>query len=177
MIPLEEIVTSSLAPALEAGLLNDAVIAKNESQRAKMWKFRETIVFSQSKHGPTLPYDLSVRVSKIPELIALGEKAVNNVYDDLSFMTFGHVGDGNIHFNIVHNGQNPEFKEKYSKRIEEALCKVVQQLQGSISAEHGIGRRKQHLAQYSRKNDTIELMKLTRRSIDPDLILNKHVLF
>lgn len=76
-------------------------------------------------------------------------------------MTFDHVGDGNIHFNVVHNGHNTVFKEPYGQRIEHALCEVVLQLQGSISAEPGIGRKKQRLVNYSRNNDTIELMKST----------------
>lgn len=176
-IPLEQIVATSLAPALETGILTDAVVAQNETQRAQLWKFRETIVFAQSKHGPTLPHDLSVRVSKIPELVMLGKKAVSSIIDNVSFMIFGHVGDGNIHFNVVHNGPNPEFKDKYSDAIEQALCEIVQKLHGSISAEHGIGKKKKHLVKYSRNDDAVELMKSTRRSLDPNLLLNKHVLF
>lgn len=176
-LPLEILVSESLGPALESGDVVDAVIAQSESQRAQLWKFRESIVYSQRKHGPVLPHDLSVRVSKIPELLERGREAVMGICKDVRFVTFGHVGDGNLHFNVVHNGPDKMFRESYGPAIEEALCAVVHSLDGSISAEHGIGRKKKEFVHYSRDEVTIDLMQSTRRGFDPMLTLNPDVLF
>lgn len=176
-LPLETLVSEAIAAALESGDVEDAVIAQSESQRAQMWKFREAVVFSQRKHGPVLPHDLSVRVSKIPDLLSQGREAVSRIYPNVSFITFGHVGDGNLHFGVVHNGPDPAFKETYGSAIEAALCEVVQSLGGSISAEHGIGRNKKNLVHYSRDQAIVDLMQSTRRSFDPNLTLNPDVLF
>jgi FAD/FMN-containing dehydrogenase len=176
-LPLESLVSESLQAALRSGDVVDAVIAQSESQRAQLWKFRENVVFSQRKHGPVLPHDLSVRVSKIPELLERGREAVTRICKDVSFVTFGHVGDGNLHFNIVHNGPDCTFRETYGAAIELALCEVVSSLDGSISAEHGIGRKKQGLVHFSRDSTAVDLMKSTRRCFDSALTLNREVLF
>ncbi len=176
-LPLEALVIDSLEAALNTGKVVDTVIAQSDSQRAQLWKFRENLVFSQRKHGPVLPHDLSVRVSRIPELIDRGCEAVSRIYSDVSFITFGHVGDGNLHFNVVHNGPDESFRSTYADAIEIALCEVVHSLDGSISAEHGIGRKKRDLVHYSRDKATIDLMKSTRRCFDANLTLNPDVLF
>jgi len=176
-LALETLVSQSLAPYSDSSRIVDAVIAQSEAQRAQMWKFREALVFAQGKHGPILSHDLSVRVSKIPELIRRGQKVVSEICPDVSFINFGHVGDGNLHFNIVHNGADDTFKQTYRIAVEKALCEVVETLGGSISAEHGIGRKKRQLVHYSRDDIFIDIMKSTRRAIDPNLVLNADVLF
>lgn len=176
-LPLETLVSESITNALQTGEVLDAVIAQNESQRVQLWKFRENIVFAQRKHGPVLPHDLSVRVSRIPELLEQGRAAVSRIHKEVTFITFGHVGDGNLHFNVVHNGPDKAFRDTYGPAIEAALCEVVNSLDGSISAEHGIGRKKKELVRFSRDATAIELMKSTRHCFDPVPTLNPDVLF
>lgn len=175
-IPLEDLVSAALAPHFETGLIADGLIAQSEAQRMKFWKCREALVFAQARHGPVLPHDVSVKISNIPDLITTGREAIHRQIQDVEINCFGHVGDGNLHFNVIHNGPNPSFKSDYSLAIQKALYGVVADLGGSISAEHGIGRKRCDMMHYSRSPQELDALQRIKRAFDPRNVMNPGVL-
>lgn len=176
-IDLDSIVEEALAPFMERAIIKDAVLAQNVAQREQLWKFREGLVFAQSRHGVVLPHDMSVRVSSIPDLLRRGIAAVSDIVPDALFVTFGHVGDGNLHFSVVDNTGNPDFQQQYGAKVETAMCEVARSLGGSVSAEHGIGQKKVGLVSYTRSEEYQSVAKGIRSSMDPKRILNRTVLW
>jgi FAD/FMN-containing dehydrogenase len=148
-----------------------SVVAGNEHQRRQFWASREALVFSQSREGPVLSHDVSVRVSRIPELVSVGIAAVRAISPEARVNLFGHVGDGNLHFNVIHPGPAPDFRREFGPRIERALYEAVASLGGSVSAEHGIGKKKREFVGYSRSEDEIAVMRDLKAALDPGRLL------
>src|SRR5690606_5510485 len=116
----------------------------SEAQREELWLLREAMVQAQTRHGSTVKHDISVSVSLTPELIRRAGEAALAIRPDAIIMPFGHLGDGNIHFNVSLHGHEAGFVSNVGPRLNAAVYAVVEALGGSISAEHGIGslRRK-----------------------------------
>ena len=176
-IDLAEILATELASHFDSGLILDAVISQSETQRNQIWKCREALVFAQGRHGPVLSHDVSVRISCIPALLDRGRAAILDIIEDVEIVCFGHVGDGNLHFNVVHNGPYPAFSADWQHRIERALYSVVQDLGGSISAEHGIGEKRRHVVHYSRSDCDVEAMQTIKHALDPNGFMNRGKIF
>ena len=158
---LKRVVEDALSNAV-----TDAVIATSEAQRVALWKLRESLSEAQKKEGPSLKHDIAVPVAAIPDFIAQATAAVLKVLPDARPVTFGHLGDGNLHFNF----NVPDV----SKRAEIAriVHDCVHEFGGSISAEHGIGvMKRDELLRYKSAAE-IGVMRALKRTLDPKNILN-----
>jgi FAD/FMN-containing dehydrogenase len=170
---LTETLGGALQQAAERGAVRDAVLAISLAQAEAMWKLRESIPEAQRHHGASLKHDVSVPVSSIPALIERGGEIVRRLAPEGEVISYGHVGDGNLHFNV---GQRPgtptaDFTARAAP-LEAALFDLTESLGGSISAEHGIGRLKAH--ELARRADPVELaaMRSLKTAFDPNGILN-----
>ena len=170
---LAEGLEAVLAEGLERGILGDAVVAKSGAQAADLWRIREALSEVQRHEGGSIKHDVSVPVSRIPGFIAEASEVVTRLVPGARPVPFGHIGDGNIHFNV---SQPPGTdKAAFLARWEEvaaAVHDVVLRLGGSISAEHGIGQLKRHLMPAVRSPVELGLMRDVKRLLDPNGILN-----
>jgi FAD/FMN-containing dehydrogenase len=165
--------TATLEDAAARGMIVDAMLATSIAQAQAMWKLRESVPEAQRRHGASLKHDVSVPLSAIPALIAEGSALVRRLAPEGDVISYGHAGDGNLHFNV---SQKPDADIKsFMARgpvLELAMFDLVESLGGSISAEHGIGRLK--AAEFARRADPVELavMHELKRALDPKGILN-----
>ncbi|EAU92870.2 D2HGD protein [Coprinopsis cinerea okayama7 len=154
-------------------LINTGVLAQNPAQFASLWALREGVPEAVSKEGKAYKYDISIPVAKFQEVVdntrehlrskgLLHENAVKHV------VGYGHVGDGNLHLNVVAHSFQPEIEAA----LEPYIYEVVQSLRGSISAEHGIGAMKTHALPYSKSQASIDLMHKIKHIFDPNGIMN-----
>ncbi|HLG87577.1 MAG TPA: FAD-binding oxidoreductase [Alphaproteobacteria bacterium] len=174
---LREALASALAEAAEAGLVRDATLADSEARRKALWFVREAIVEAQRFEGGSIKHDVSVPVGNIPELIERASKAVSAVLPGIRPIPFGHVGDGNIHFNLT----QPEGADSaaYLARWEEfnrIVHAIVLSLGGSVSAEHGIGRFKRDEMRTIKTAVELDLMRRIKQALDPEDLMNPGVL-
>ena len=166
-------VEACLEEAMEKELVTDGAVAQSEAQRAAFWHLRESLSESQKFEGGSIKHDVSVPVSKVPEFIAAATPAVEKFVPGARVCSFGHLGDGNMHFNV----SQPVGMDKAAylarwKAMNEVVFTEVLKRGGSISAEHGIGRLK---AQDMLKIKTpleLELMRGLKQLFDPKGILN-----
>jgi FAD/FMN-containing dehydrogenase len=169
-----EMMEALLAEAAEAGTITDAVIAESEGQRSMIWKIRESISLAEKTHGKALKHDVSVPVSRVPELIEQGTALVKKFHPAADVIAFGHVGDGNIHFNVTPppGMDQDSFVEGEGLKVTEAIHDLVIGLNGSISAEHGIGKLKRE--ELARRKSAVEmdLMRAVKKALDPDNRMN-----
>ncbi len=138
-----------------------------------MWKLRESVPEAQRRHGASLKHDVSVPVSAIPALIEQGSALVHRLAPEGDVVSYGHAGDGNLHFNVSQKpGADRSEFHGAKPRARAGMFDLVESLGGSISAEHGIGRLK--AAEFARRADPVELavMHDLKRALDPKGILN-----
>jgi len=171
--PLESLLEGGLTGALEEGLVLDAAVARGESDRAAFWKLRETIPEAQRRDGGSLKHDISVPVASIPDFIEQASAWIAGNVPDGRLVAYGHVGDGNLHFNL---NQAPGADRAAFLAREEPIKRVIHDLVrdfgGSFSAEHGIGRLKVgELERYAPPIE-LELMRAIKHALDPNGILN-----
>ena len=167
----------AFATCLEQGWITDGVVSQSQQQAADLWALREGI--SESIAGYT-PYknDLSVQVGQIPEFLDDVDRFVKGAYPDFEVCWYGHIGDGNLHLNIL----RPEHLSvadfmALGHEMSPRIFELVQRRNGSISAEHGVGLLKKDFLGYSRSPAEIELMRGIKRLCDPDGILNPGKMF
>ena len=162
-----------LAAALDAGIVTDAVIAESGAQRAALWKLREEHSESQKRAGASVKNDISVPMSKVPELIRRATQACERLVPGIRCVPFGHLGDGNIHFNLVQpeGTDGPAFLAR-GHELMDAVNEVVRDLEGSFSAEHGIGMLKPYMMPDWRGGAELELMRRIKSAVDPHGLLN-----
>jgi FAD/FMN-containing dehydrogenase len=171
--PLQEVLEAVLAESLERSIVEDAVIATSEAQANGLWRIRESIPEGQKPEGGSIKNDVSVPVSKVPEFIAKATQAVENALPGIRVVAFGHVGDGNIHFNLSEpiGADTAAFLGEWD-RIGRIVSDIANDLGGSFSAEHGIGRLKQEdMTRYKSKVE-LDLMRALKRTFDPADIMN-----
>lgn len=171
--PLRDWLENYLADLLSEGIVLDCALAQNSAQTSNLWKLREGIVECQAKAGAYLRTDISTPISAIPDFINRGIQIVSSRVPGAHVYAYGHVGDGNLHFNVVRPAfmSETEFKPRIEE-IEAELFGLVDSFGGSISAEHGIGTSKR-----SAFNDRLapvprNLMYTLKSSIDRDHIMN-----
>jgi FAD/FMN-containing dehydrogenase len=167
--PLSE----ALAGAHEAGLIRDAVITASGAQAGKLWKMRESLAEAQLSAGGSIAHDVSVPVSAIPEFIARADAALEQAYPGIRHCAFGHVGDGNMHYNPVRplDWDWARYGQERG-RINRIVHDIVAELSGSISAEHGIGRSRLTELYHYKGAVELDMMRAVKRALDPRGIMN-----
>jgi len=167
-----------LGKLLEDGILAQVVLAQNSKQEKELFSLREFLPETLNSHY--LPYknDLSVPIPHIPAYVKELKLLVNKLYSDLGAIIFGHLGDGNLHLNILRPKElsDTEFLKRCKQGDQEVFA-LTKRFQGSISAEHGVGLLKKKYLHFSRDNREIELMRSIKRSFDPNNILNPGKIF
>ncbi|MDJ0684712.1 MAG: FAD-binding oxidoreductase [Alphaproteobacteria bacterium] len=162
-----------LEQAFEDGLVIDAVIAQSEQQRADIWFLREAIVEAQLKEGASIKHDVSVPVSRVPEFIRRSNAALEEMIEGVRPYPFGHVGDGNIHYNVSPpvGASDAEFVA-WKERINETVHRITADLEGSISAEHGVGQLKRDELPLYKSALELEMMRKVKQALDPIGLMN-----
>ena len=157
---------------VEAEHLLDGVISQSDSQAASLWRWREDISESIAPHTP-YKNDLSVRISRVPEFLRNLQELVANHYPDFEVVWFGHIGDGNLHMNVLKPEQwaTDEFRSA-CEQLSPEVFKLTRLHGGSLSAEHGVGLLKQPYLHYCRSEAEIKLMRQIKAQFDPAGILN-----
>ena len=163
---LREGAEASLAQALERGHAEDGVIAESSAQARALWAWRETITESERRAGRSAKHDVSVAISAIPAFIERATREVENAHPGARVLAFGHVGDGNIHFNVLLAG------DQSAEQVNHTVHAVVREFGGSITAEHGIGRYRRDELPEHRSPSELALMHAVKRAIDPTGIMN-----
>ena len=167
-----------LGGAFEAGLITDAAIAQNDTQARDFWKLREEQSAAQRPEGGGWKHDVSVPVSRIADFLDEATAAVERFEPGARVSAFGHVGDGNIHYDVLcpPGGDLQAFLGRWEKGSE-IVHDIVARYEGSISAEHGLGRLKTDEARRYKSALEIATMQAIRAAIDPQRIMNPAVLF
>jgi FAD/FMN-containing dehydrogenase len=167
------LVEDMLSAGLEAGSAGDAVIAATLAQASAFWRIREVVPEAQRPEGASIKHDVSVPVASIPEFIEHAGKAVADVSPEARVVCFGHVGDGNLHYNVSQPvGTDPEAFLGLYRTMNRAVHDVVRSLHGSISAEHGIGQMKRDELIATAPAIAIDLMRRVKAAFDPAGIMN-----
>jgi FAD/FMN-containing dehydrogenase len=171
--PANEELENRLMALHEKGLATEIVIAKSRAEANDLWRLRHAISEAQKKEGASLKHDVSVPVSRVGEFLVAAEAAVLRQMPDVRTVAFGHVGDGNIHFNLSQPKQwTAEAFLAERERLAEVIYDVVDSCGGSISAEHGIGQAKREDLAHYRGETEIKLMRAVKSALDPANIMN-----
>ncbi|SEP83100.1 4-phosphoerythronate dehydrogenase (FAD-dependent) [Devosia sp. YR412] len=165
---------AAIEAAFSENLIDNAVLAESLSDRTRMWAFREQMSEVQSKEGASIKHDVSVPIAAVPQLIAEGISAAERLFPGIRPVPFGHMGDGNIHFNFSQPvGADPKaFMAQADEAMHEAIYEIVLRLGGSVSAEHGIGQLKRELLVQVKDPVALDMMRAIKTALDPKGILN-----
>jgi FAD/FMN-containing dehydrogenase len=170
---LAQLAESLLGACLEAGEIADAVVASSLAQGEALWRLRELMSEVQKEEGGSIKHDVAVPVARVPEFVARANRLVELMIPGARPVPFGHLGDGNIHYNV---SQPPGMERTVFlanwEALNAAVHEIVLDLGGSISAEHGIGRLKRDLLPHAKQLLEIELMRKIKAAFDPNFILN-----
>jgi D-lactate dehydrogenase (cytochrome) len=171
--PLDTVMEEALSSALEDGLVLDAALARSERERAALWKLRESIPEAQRVDGASLKHDISVTINSLPDFVERASAWINEHVTDGRLVVYGHVGDGNLHFNL--NQAPGSDRDTFLGRepfIRRAIHDFVREFGGSFSAEHGIGRLKVHELERYASPVELDLMRAVKKALDPNGVLN-----
>ncbi len=156
----------------EAGHVADGTVSQSLAQAGELWRWREAISEAIASHTP-YKNDLSVRVPRVPEFLASLDELVAEHYPEFEIVWFGHIGDGNLHMNVL---KPPDWSiedfHAAGRRLSPEVFELVRKFEGSVSAEHGVGLLKRDDLHYSRSKAEIALMRQIKATFDPDGILN-----
>jgi FAD/FMN-containing dehydrogenase len=170
---LDELLTECLGAAFEANLVLDAVVAQSDRERDSLWKIRETIPEAQRLDGASLKHDISLPITSLAPFVAQAADWIRENVPDGQLVAYGHVGDGNLHFNL--NQRPGTFRDAFLAR-EDSIRRVihdrVRDFGGSFSAEHGIGRLKVDELEHYASPVELDLMRAVKRAFDPNGIMN-----
>ncbi|OCC24156.1 hypothetical protein MB02_07750 [Croceicoccus estronivorus] len=162
-----------LASVIADGLATDAVIAQSGADRERLWAVREDLNEAFANLWPLFAFDVSVAVSDMAAFVADAKASVLSRFPDARLITYGHIGDGNLHLMVGTGHADHDTHHA----VDVAVFEAVQRFGGSISAEHGIGSAKRNYIGYSRAPSELALMKAIKSAIDPDNILNPGKIF
>lgn len=170
---LAEPFAEALGAAMEAELIHDAVVASTGAQAKRFWKMREDLAEAQKSAGGSVAHDVSVPVSRIAEFLERADAAIAAEYPAVRPCSFGHVGDGNLHYNPVRpvDWDGARYRQERG-RINRIVHDIVVDLGGSISAEHGIGRMRLAENEHYKSIAELDLMRSIKRTLDPHNIMN-----
>lgn len=170
---LIELLEGELERAISEAAVHDGVVAHSESQASALWALRENISEAQKREGFSIKHDISVPVSAIPEFLERAGQALEEAHPGIRVVAFGHLGDGNLHYNLSRPLRDEN--DAFISRTPEVGCIVhdlVAALDGSISAEHGIGQLKRDILPVYKSAIELELMQSIRKMLDPAGIMN-----
>ncbi|HEX3674784.1 MAG TPA: FAD-binding oxidoreductase [Rhizomicrobium sp.] len=172
-MPLRETFEGALGHAVESGIASDAVVAMNEAQRDALWRLRESMSEAQKREGASIKHDVSVPIQSIPDFLAQGMALVDAIVPGARPVPFGHLGDGNIHFNVSvpKGGDDDAFLARWDE-VSHAVHDLVHHFGGSISAEHGVGVMKRDDIVRYKSAAEMDTMRALKRMMDPNGILN-----
>jgi FAD/FMN-containing dehydrogenase len=170
---LNDSLVSMLAEALDSDLIDDATVAVSESQAASFWALRENISEAQRIDGISIKHDIAVPVSRIPLFIERTDEALREIFPELRIVCFGHLGDGNLHYNQskAETQANEEFIAQ-TGTVNRIVHDIVHDLGGSISAEHGLGQLKREEIKRYKSEIELDLMRAVKHALDPQGLLN-----
>jgi len=170
---LMAIFEAALEAAMAEELVTDAAVAASQTQAKALWKLRESISESQKREGATIKHDISVPVAAIPDFLVRTMPAVAALLPDARPVIFGHIGDGNLHFNFnaAYPGEELNFLA-HAEEVQRVVHGIVQEFNGSISAEHGIGALKASQLPDFKSSEELAAMRTLKRAFDPGNILN-----
>lgn len=162
-----DIFEATLQAAVHAGLISDAIIAKNDTEAAAMWRLRHSIAEGEKAEGKALKHDISVPLSAMQDFLQRGDALIAKKAPGSQLVAFGHVGDGNLHYNVM---LPAGFRD--GEAVTAAIYELATELGGSFSAEHGVGRLKRQYLPLYRGETEVALMKTLKKALDPLNILN-----
>jgi FAD/FMN-containing dehydrogenase len=162
-----------MAAAMTGGIVSDAVVAASQSQAASLWKLRESISESQKREGASIKHDIAVPVAAVPDFLERATPAVLAILPGARAVSFGHLGDGNLHFNFNSPaaGDDPKFLAQWDE-VQQVVHDIVKEFGGSISAEHGIGAMKVASLPRYKSHEELDAMRALKAAFDPKNILN-----
>ncbi|MBL8533905.1 MAG: FAD-binding oxidoreductase [Betaproteobacteria bacterium] len=170
---LQTRVLALLERQLDAGILSDAVVAQNVAQARSFWHLREHIPEAQTRAGYSIKHDISVPISRIPEFLLEGERALVGLVPGIRIVPFGHLGDGNLHYNMTRpESWTDEAFSQQTGAVNGVVHELVHRFDGSISAEHGLGQVKRDEAARYKSEVELDLMRALKRAFDPALLMN-----
>ena len=170
---LRTVLENILTDAMERGEILDATIAESRAQAKDFWRLREVLPEAQQLAGLSVKHDVAVPVSSVPEFVRRADAAVSAAVPGIRICAFGHLGDGNLHYNIVRpeGASDAEFKPLYPE-INRIVHDIAVDLRGSISAEHGIGVLKRAELHHYKAPLALEMMRTLKTALDPRGIMN-----
>jgi FAD/FMN-containing dehydrogenase len=168
--PLEDALSGALEPAFASGQALDAIIATSEAQSQALWKIREDIPEAEKRQGRSVKHDISLPISRIAEFILRGDAALSAKFPTAQVICFGHIGDGNLHYNLSFPGAlaTPE----QTRNANSVVYSLLDELGGSISAEHGLGQMKREEITRHKSAVELDMMRAVKAALDPDGIMN-----
>ena len=168
----------ALAAAIEAGEAVDIVVAGNELQARTLWQLREAIPLAQGVEGLNIKHDIGVPLSSLAEFVAAADAALEAVVPGARHITFGHLGDGNLHYNLQApaDGAADDFLAAHEHAANACVYDVVERFGGTFSAEHGIGRLKRDELAARKDAPALAMMRAIKGALDPRGLLNPGVL-
>jgi FAD/FMN-containing dehydrogenase len=169
----ERLLSEALAQALEADLACEATMAQSLQQTTALWRLRESLSEAQKREGGSIKHDVSVPVDRIPAFIATANARVAARFPQARPVPFGHMGDGNIHYNVSQpvGADKADYLSRWHE-MNEIVHAVVREFGGSISAEHGIGRLKRDLLAQVKDPVALDVMRAIKATLDPKGVLN-----
>lgn len=175
---LRDLMEEVLGKAFEDGLVSDAVLAESETQRLAFWKLREEHAEAQKRAGASVKNDVSVPLSAIPTFIDRATAACETLIPGIRVAPFGHIGDGNIHFNLVQpEGADGKAFLARDHDMMDTVANIVKELGGSFSAEHGVGQLKTYMMPAWRGGAELDMMRRIKGAVDPEGIMNPGKIF
>jgi FAD/FMN-containing dehydrogenase len=171
---VRQLLEQILETAYEDGIVSDAIIASNLSQAQAFWQMRERITLAQAQEGANLKHDITLPLSSLDQFMQETDALMRSRYTGIRIINFGHLGDGNLHYNIAPpQGVDPHaFNQAEEVAIHDLVYAQVEQYGGSISAEHGVGQLKLDGLRDHRGAVAHDMMKAIKRALDPNNILN-----
>jgi FAD/FMN-containing dehydrogenase len=170
---VREVLEAALEEALEQGIIVDAVVAASDAQAQKLWALRENLTEAQALDGKQVKHDVSVPISHIAEFIDAAQEELGRAFPGVRVVNFGHVGDGNLHFNVAPPpGTGDEAFMRDMRTVNRIVHDTTMRFRGSISAEHGLGvYKRDEILRYKAPLE-MEMMRSIKRAIDPLGIMN-----
>jgi FAD/FMN-containing dehydrogenase len=170
---MRDAIEATLAQALECGEILDAAIARNDTQRESMWRLRESIPQAQRREGASIKHDVSVSTSELPRFVVEGAAALLAICPQARIVSYGHLGDGNLHFNVSQPVGMPSADFlALADSMHRTVHDLVAHYGGSFSAEHGIGQLKRAELQHYKDPIALQVMRSIKQTLDPRGIMN-----